>query len=197
MCVGVLINMYTVLWLRFFLTWLKFFLLWLRFFRTFSSVVKAKLAKTGHGPHSPTLVVICVVRLLFVLFYVLFVCKCLLTPGDNPIAVNKYIISYIITAPMGRTACTEPQCLYKGALYLFLPLQGVQETNRCITGSKVMVHFLHHWHIAKCSNYISYSTRTVLQCTPVAVLLLLHSSGRTWQHDCLVHLVSNKVMTPG
>jgi len=22
---------------------------------------------------------------------------------------------------MGRTACTEPQCLYKGALYLYLP----------------------------------------------------------------------------
>jgi len=50
-----------------------------------------KLAKTGHGPHSSTLVVICVVRLLFVLFYVLFVCKCVLPPGDNPIAVNKYI----------------------------------------------------------------------------------------------------------
>jgi len=29
-----------------------------------------------------------------VLFYVLFVCKCVLPPGDNPIAVNKYIISY-------------------------------------------------------------------------------------------------------
>ena len=29
------------------------------------------------------------------LFYVLFVCKCVLPPGDNPIAVNKYIISYI------------------------------------------------------------------------------------------------------
>jgi len=26
-----------------------------------------------------------------VLFYVLFVCKCVLPPGDNPIAVNKYI----------------------------------------------------------------------------------------------------------
>jgi len=50
-----------------------------------------KLAKTGHGPHYSTLVVICVVRLLFVLFYVLFVCKCVLPPGDNPIAVNKYI----------------------------------------------------------------------------------------------------------
>jgi hypothetical protein len=49
-----------------------------------------KLAKTEHGPHSTTLVCICVVRiLLFVFFYVLFVCKCVLSPGDNPIAVNK------------------------------------------------------------------------------------------------------------
>jgi hypothetical protein len=37
-----------------------------------------KLAETGPGQHSPKLVVICVVRLLFVLFYVLFVCKCVL-----------------------------------------------------------------------------------------------------------------------
>jgi len=29
--------------------------------------------------------------LLFVLFYVLFVCKCFLQPGDNRTAVNKYI----------------------------------------------------------------------------------------------------------
>ena len=55
---------------------------------------RVKLAKTGHGRHFSTLIVICVVRLLFVLFYVLFVCKCVLPPGDNPIAVNKYIISY-------------------------------------------------------------------------------------------------------
>jgi len=32
--------------------------------------------------------------LLFVLFYVLFVCKCVLPPGDNSIAVNKYIIFF-------------------------------------------------------------------------------------------------------
>jgi hypothetical protein len=53
---------------------------------------RVKLAKTGHGPHSSTLVVICVVLLLFVLFYVLFVCKRVLSPGDNSIAVNNYII---------------------------------------------------------------------------------------------------------
>ena len=46
-----------------------------------------KLAKMGHGPHFSTLVVICVVRLF--VFYVSFVCKCVLPPGDNPIAVNK------------------------------------------------------------------------------------------------------------
>jgi hypothetical protein len=51
----------------------------------------------GHGPHSSTLVVICVVRLLFVLFYVLFVCKCVLPSGDNSIAVNKYIIFYTLS----------------------------------------------------------------------------------------------------
>ena len=36
-----------------------------------------KTRKDGHGPHSSKLV-ICVVLLLFVLFYVLFVCKCVL-----------------------------------------------------------------------------------------------------------------------
>ena len=62
------------------------------FFLSCKANARVKLTKTGHGPHSSTLVVICVVR-LFVLFYVLFMCKCVLPPGDNPIAVNKYIIS--------------------------------------------------------------------------------------------------------
>jgi hypothetical protein len=39
--------------------------------------------------------VIWVVRLLFVLFCVLFVCKYVLPPDDNPNAVNKYIIIII------------------------------------------------------------------------------------------------------
>ena len=57
------------------------------FFLSYRANARVKLAKTGHGPHSSTLVVI-------VWVYVLFVCKCVLPPGDNPIAVNKYIISY-------------------------------------------------------------------------------------------------------
>ena len=33
-----------------------------------------------------------------------------------PLVMKEY--SYTSTPPMGRTACTEPQCLYKGDLYL-------------------------------------------------------------------------------
>jgi len=48
------------------------------FFLSCKANARVKLAKTGHDPHSSTLVVICVVMLLFVLFSVLFVCKCVL-----------------------------------------------------------------------------------------------------------------------
>jgi len=66
------------------------------FFLSFKANARVKLAKTGHGPHSTTLVVISVVPLLFVLLYILFVCKCVLPPGDNPIPVNtsKYQYQY-------------------------------------------------------------------------------------------------------
>jgi len=48
-----------------------------------------------HSNYSPSTIG-CYLRrfLLFVLFYVLFVCKCVLPSGDNTIAVNEYIISY-------------------------------------------------------------------------------------------------------
>ena len=45
-----------------------------------------------------------------------------------PLPSNAVVMkgwSYISTLPMGRTACREPQCLYKGALYLTsVPVQG-------------------------------------------------------------------------
>ena len=61
-----------------------------------------KFAKTGHGPHSSQLVVICVVLLLFVFSMLtcvvlcivcVLMCTVLLPPGGNPIAVDKFIIS--------------------------------------------------------------------------------------------------------
>jgi hypothetical protein len=37
-----------------------------------------------------------------------------LSPPSSAVVMKEY--SYTYTPPMGRTACTEPQCLYKGAL---------------------------------------------------------------------------------
>jgi hypothetical protein len=39
------------------------------------------------------------------------------SPPSSAVVVKGY--SYTSTPPMGPTACTEPQCLYKGAFYLF------------------------------------------------------------------------------
>ena len=43
-----------------------------------------------------------------------------LTPHPASSTVVMKECSYTSTPPMGRTACTEPQCLYKGDLYLYL-----------------------------------------------------------------------------
>jgi hypothetical protein len=84
--VGVLVI--CILYSKVFLTLTEVFLC---FFLSCMANARLKLAKTGHGQHSSKLVVICVVLLLFVLLYVLFVCKCVLTPGDNPTTINKYV----------------------------------------------------------------------------------------------------------
>ena len=90
------------------------------FFLICKANARVKLVKTGHGPHSSTLVVICVVRLLFVLFYVLFVCKCVLPLGDNPIAVNKYInINMSVTF---YTECGAPKHSNRASFSLYLPI---------------------------------------------------------------------------
>jgi hypothetical protein len=111
------------------------------FFLICKANASIKLAKTGHGPHSFKLVVICVVNLLFVLFCVLFVCKCLLPPGDNPIAVNKYIISCHFVSyhnPWGKRTLGTPVSrrngLYSGCQRLRMGYGVVQ--------SEILVFFL-------------------------------------------------------
>jgi len=55
-----------------------------------------------------------------------------LNPLLVPLVMKEW--SYTSTPPMGRTACTQPQCLYKGAIYL---------TFLCITYSALQqVHSL-------------------------------------------------------
>jgi len=57
------------------------------FFHSCKANARVKLAKTGHGPHSSKLVVICVVLLLFVLFC------CYLCCSMYCLCVNVYCIT--------------------------------------------------------------------------------------------------------
>jgi len=41
-------------------------------------------------------------------------------PLPTSSAVGHERVELYLYSPMGRTACTEPQCLYKGDLYLFI-----------------------------------------------------------------------------
>ena len=58
-------------------------------------------------------VIFCVVHWLIVLFYVVLVCKCVLPPGDHPIAVNKKIYIKYIYTPSGHTRYVS--CTAEGA----------------------------------------------------------------------------------
>ena len=93
------------------------------FFLSCKANARVKLAKTGHGPHSSTLVVICVVRLLFVLLCVLFVCKCVQPPGDNPTAVSKYIISLYTTSTTVLWTVSVVICLFSGRSVIAVKIQ--------------------------------------------------------------------------
>jgi hypothetical protein len=70
-------------------------------FQCFSLSCKAnarvQFAKTGHGQ-----CVICVVLLLIVMFCVLFMCKCVLPPGVNPIAGDSF--SHVLQNPVRNPA---------------------------------------------------------------------------------------------
>jgi hypothetical protein len=50
-------------------------------------------------------------------------------PSHPSSTVAKKELSYTSTPSMGRTASTEPQCLYKGALYLTFTYEHKYITN--------------------------------------------------------------------
>jgi len=63
-----------------------------------------------------------------------------------PLVMKDY--SYTPTPPMGRTACTEPQCLYKSAPYLFFyPLYTNSPPN--MGGHFLQTHIPHFPYILK------------------------------------------------
>jgi hypothetical protein len=56
---------------------------------------------------------------------------------------------------MGRTACTEPQCLYKGALYIYFYyafMKAVYTVQACVHGADTLLYLYSqktHAHVYK------------------------------------------------
>ena len=65
--------------------------------------------------------------------------------------------SYTSAPPMGRTACTEPQCLYRGALYLYLKVWQASVEKLPRTMPRLMV--LLFLELVKPSTFTEYTHR--------------------------------------
>ena len=79
--------------------------------------------------------------------------------------------SYTSTPPMGCTACTEPQCLYKGALYLYLQTRVVIGL---LTGHNTLRRHLHIMGLCndpmcrKCGTEEETSVHILCECEALA-----------------------------
>ena len=69
--------------------------------------------------------------------------------------------SYTSTPPMGRTACTGPQCLYSTAIPL-LPLWAVRSVQSLSACTRVRFTFTFHMQFARVSCYGNYVSEYVL-----------------------------------
>ena len=78
--------------------------------------------------------------------------------------------SYTSTPPMGRTAFTEPQCLYKGALYLYLylTLHFPSHDSSVLRGRSINITFVKQFQ----------SLENVNTCAPDHATDLLCSKGK-------------------
>ena len=90
-----------------------------------------------------------------------------------------FTFTYTSTPPMGRTACTEPQCLYKGALHLYPYLYspyGPYGLYRASVPVSTRVHF-YIMFVRKCVLY--YCHRVSIQLQPTNIYHIIpNCSGR-------------------
>ena len=88
-------------------------------------------------------------------------------PSPPSSAVVKKEQSYTSTPPMGRKACTEPQCLYKGALYLYLFTLSLHYTTTSIQHHHAFLIFEHVLTLLGNRASLFYLTNIACHLTPL------------------------------
>ena len=86
---------------------------------------------------------------------------------------------------MGRTACTEPQCLYKGAVFLLSYLLWVVDRNVVTRLMTVLIPVLTSLSCPQCSRYSIYSSAhsNFATLSPTVRAVDGISSGRIWNRS--------------
>ena len=68
---------------------------------------------------------------------------------------------------MGRTACTEPQCLYKGALYLYLTLIYCISYVTVVTRTRLNINV--ETYVACLANFCTKGRQIVVFLTRISI----------------------------
>jgi hypothetical protein len=76
------------------------------------------------------------------------------SPPSSAVVMKEY--NYIFTPPTGRTVCTEPQCVYNGALYLYFYMHSIYMHNRALY-TYINVRTYIHLHLKPLHQLCSWS----------------------------------------
>jgi len=98
----------------------------------------------------------------------------MLTPHPLLVPLVMKEWSYTSTPPVGRTACTEPQCLYKGVLYLYLFFTLSGTTRHDTTRRDIILVHICYVSVVICrwppsvDSSISKPSKNILSCRAVS-----------------------------
>ena len=99
-----------------------------------------------------------------------------LTPHPLLVPLVMKEQSYTSTPPMGQTACTEPQCLYKCAPYLYFRLTIIQ-LGRCIDMSCCVLLFFFCLSFRKGHCFVVLTlNKLIFLCSSIAIFIFMKTN---------------------
>ena len=116
-------------------------------------------------------------------------------PSPLSTAVVKKEQSYTSTTPLGRTACTEPQCLYSTAIPP-LPLWAVRPVQSLSVCTRVRFLKFHMQQVCLPRTYAAYIARIIMALYNMGVSLTLGTCRRNARYAHARHYFSYRLRMP-